>query len=155
MVIDMHITVVRMRAEHIPALAAIEKACFSAPWSEAALKEELQNPLAVFLAAVDENGTVCGYAGMHTVADEGFFANVAVSPTYRRQGAADALVNALSDYGREHNFYRLTLEVRVSNQAAIALYQKHGFICDGVRPHFYTAPDEDAYIYSLYYKRGE
>ncbi len=151
----MQLTILPMQAEHISALAAIEKACFSAPWSETALREELQNPLAVFLTAVDENGTVCGYAGMHTVADEGFFANVAVSPACRRQGVADALVGALRDYGKEHNFYRLTLEVRVNNQAAIALYQKHGFVCDGVRPHFYAAPDEDAYIYSLYYKRGE
>lgn len=147
----MELTIVPMRRAHLPALAAIEKACFFAPWSEAALEEELHNPHAVFLVAEAANGVAVGYAGMQVAADEGFFANVAVSPTHRRQGVAAALMEAFIAYGKARALYRLTLEVRVSNAAAIALYEKHGFVRDGIRPGFYTAPYEDAAIYSLYF----
>lgn len=140
-----------MTEAHIPALAEIENLSFAAPWSADALREELCNPPAVFLVAEAEDGTPVGYAGMHAVAGEGFFTNVAVHPAYRRQGVADALIQALTAYGSEHNFYRLALEVRVSNDAAIRLYEKHGFVKDGIRPRFYTAPTEDAAMYSLYF----
>lgn len=147
----MQTTILPMQAAHLPALAEIEKACFSVPWSEAALAEELQNPLAVFLTAVDENALVCGYIGMHVVGDEGFITNVAVSPACRRQGVADALIAAVTQYGNTRHLFRITLEVRVSNTPAVSLYEKHGFVRDGVRPQFYSAPKEDATIYSLYF----
>lgn len=139
-----------MTADHIPALAALEAACFSDPWSAAALAEELTNPAAVFLVAVDAE-RVLGYVGMHHVADEGYIANVAVDPAARRQGVARCLLAALTDYGRAHNLYRLTLEVRVSNAPAIALYEGDGWVRDGVRPAFYSHPTEDAAIYSKYF----
>lgn len=141
-----------MCERHIPALAEIEKHCFAAPWSAEALREELSNPPAVFLVAVAADSTAVGYAGMHAVAGEGYFTNVAVHPDYRRQGVADALIAALAAYGKAHGFYRLALEVRVSNTAAIRLYEKHGFTKDGIRPRFYSAPTEDAAMYSLYFK---
>ncbi len=143
-------TVVPMTADHIPALAAIEAACFAAPWSAAALAEELDNPHAVFLVAV-EDSRVLGYVGMHHLVDEGFIANVAVAPEARRQGVARCLLEALVAYGREHGLYRLTLEVRASNEAAIALYEGAGYTADGVRPRFYSHPTEDAVIYSLHF----
>ncbi len=138
-----------MASAHIPALCEIERACFAAPWSQAALTEELSNPAAVFLVALAPDQTVAGYAGMLVAAGEGYFTNVAVSPAYRRQGVADALLCSLADRGRERGLSRLTLEVRVSNAAAIALYEKHGFVKDGIRPRFYRDPTEDAAIYSL------
>lgn len=147
----MTVTVVPMAAAHIAALAEIEKQCFVVPWSAAALAAELENPLAVFLAAVTDDGTPVGYAGMLVAADEGFFTNVAVSPAFRRQGVADMLMDALAAYGRKHALSRLTLEVRVSNAPALALYEKHGFVRDGVRPRFYSAPTEDAVVMSLYF----
>lgn len=146
--------VVSMCERHIPALAEIETLCFSAPWSADALREELSNPPAVFLVAEAADGTPIGYAGMHAVAGEGFFTNVAVHPDYRRQGVADALITSLAAYGKERSFYRLALEVRVSNTAAILLYEKHGFVRDGIRPRFYAAPTEDAAMYSLYFGEG-
>ena len=147
----MTVTVIPMEAAHIAALAEIEKQCFAAPWSAAALAAELENPPAVFVVAVTDAGTVVGYAGMQVAADEGYFTNVAVSPAHRRQGVADKLLDALAAYGREHALARLTLEVRVSNAPALALYEKHGFVRDGVRPRFYSAPTEDAAILSLYF----
>ena len=142
--------IVPMQADHIPALAQLERACFAAPWSEAALAEELDSPHAVFRVAVDDAGGVLGYVGMHHLVDEGFIANVAVSPSARRQGVARALLADLAAYGAAHSLYRITLEVRVSNAPAIALYEGAGYVRDGVRPGFYRDPTEDAAIYSLY-----
>ncbi|MBQ1202993.1 MAG: ribosomal protein S18-alanine N-acetyltransferase [Clostridia bacterium] len=139
-----------MVSAHVPALAELEKQCFSTPWSAAALAEELENPHAVFLVACDAH-TVYGYIGMHHLGDEGFITNVAVSPDARRQGIGKSLLAAAAAYGQTHALYRLTLEVRVSNAAAIALYETCGWVRDGTRPGFYRAPTEDAAIYSLYF----
>ena len=143
----MNITVQPMAAEHIPAVAALEAACFSLPWSEEGLREELTNPFARFLVALDGN-TVVGYVGMHVIAGEGAVTNIAVSPDRRREGIARALLHAsVTD-----DVDRITLEVRESNRAARALYEQEGFVCDGVRPRFYEQPTEDAVLYSLYLK---
>lgn len=145
----MAVSVVPMAAAHIAAIAVLEEQCFSTPWSAAALTEELDNPRAVFRTAVDADGRVLGYAGMHHVGDEGYIDNVAVDPAARRRGVARALMRELETYGREKALVRLTLEVRASNAAAIALYEGAGYVCDGVRPNFYRKPTEDAAIYSL------
>ena len=143
--------ILTMSAEHIDAVAALERACFSDPWSADALREELDNPHAVFTVAVGEDGSVLGYVGMHHLVDEGFITNVAVSPAARRQGVARALLQHLTEYGTAHSLYRITLEVRVGNTPAIALYESLGYVRDGVRPGFYSHPTEDAAIYSLYF----
>ena len=139
-----------MQQSHIDAIASLEQACFSEPWSAAALAEELTNPHAVFRVAV-EGDAVLGYVGMHHVLDEGFITNVAVAPTARRRGVARALLAELTAYGAANSLYRITLEVRVGNAPARALYESEGYTFDGVRPGFYRAPTEDAAIYSLYF----
>ena len=143
-------TILPMQQSHIAAIAALEQACFSEPWSAAALAEELDNSLAVFLVAV-EGDTVLGYVGMHHVLDEGFITNVAVSPDARRRGVARALLAHLAAYGKAHSLYRITLEVRVGNTPARTLYESEGYVLDGIRPKFYSQPTEDAAIYSLYF----
>ena len=145
----MHI--VPMAGRHIEEVAALEQACFSAPWSAAALAEELENPLAVFRVAEDAAGRVRGYMGLHHVGDEGYVTNVAVSPDARRQGIGAALLAETAAYAEAHRLYRVTLEVRVSNAPAIALYEGAGYVRDGVRPGFYRNPTEDAAIYSRYF----
>ena len=144
-------TIVPMAQLHIDAITALEQICFSEPWSAAALTEELANPLAVFLVAM-EGDTLLGYVGMHHVLDEGFITNVAVSPEARRRGVARGLLAQLAAYGREHSLYRITLEVRVSNAPARTLYEAEGYKLDGIRPKFYSHPAEDAAIYSLYFQ---
>lgn len=129
---------------HIREIAAIERACFTDPWTENGLQEELDNSCARFLTAVDENGAVAGYIGCHTVLDEGYITNVAVSPEYRRQGIGRQLVQALLE--RVHDLAFVTLEVRVSNEAAIRLYQGCGFQPVGTRKKFYRHPEEDALL---------
>ncbi len=144
----MQLIITAFAAAHLSAVARLEQLCFSDPWSTDALAEELSNPCARFLVALDGN-TVVGYLGCHHVADEGFIANVAVHPDHRRRGIARKLVAAAIEQG--HSLSRLTLEVRASNAAAIALYESLRFVKDGVRPRFYAHPIEDACIYSYYY----
>ena len=114
----MNYQVVPMDRSHIPAIAALERECFSRPWSEAALSEELYNDTACFLVAEGEDGTVLGYAGLHVILDEGYIEKLAF----------------------------LTLEVRASNTPAIALYEKHGFYQVGRRKDYYDDPKEDALL---------
>ncbi len=146
--------VVPMTADHIEALAALERECFADPWSEQGLREELENPCAHFLVA-EQNGKVMGYLGAHVVADEMSITNVAVTEACRRRGVAHALLLNAKLYAEEHDLYRITLEVRVSNEPAIRLYESEGFVKDGIRPGFYSHPTEDAAIYSWYRTKGE
>lgn len=144
--------VVPMTAEHIAALADIERECFADPWSEQGLAEELDNPCAHFFVA-ERNGDVLGYLGTHVVVDEMSVTNIAVKTEYRRHGVASALLTEARQFAEKLNLYRITLEVRVSNNAAIRLYERHGFVKDGIRPNFYSHPTEDAAIYSLYFEK--
>ena len=144
----MNYKLVPMTAEHISQIAALERACFSHPWSEALLENELWNDAAVVIVAEGEDGTVLGYAGLQTVLDEGYINNVAVDEKFRRQGVADELIAAFVRYGQA-NLAFLTLEVRASNAPAIALYAKHGFLEAGRRKNYYDAPKEDALLMTL------
>ena len=146
------ISITPMHADHLGDLADMESAAFSRPWSYDSLAEELQNPLAVFYVAEDvEAESAVGYVGMHHILDEGYITNLVVHPGRRREGIASALIKEIIEYAEHHDLKRVTLEVRVSNARAIALYEKCGFEKDGVRPDFYDSPKEDAAIYSLYF----
>ena len=142
-----------MTAELIPAIAEIERLCFSHPWSENALREELFNDTACFIAAVTDEGEVVGYAGLHCVLDEGYIDNIAVRPQYRRQGVAGELLEAFLRFGAA-NLAFLTLEVRQSNLPAIALYEKYGFFKVGQRKNYYDAPKEDAILMTREFDHG-
>ncbi len=145
------IAIVPMHPDHLDSLADLESLAFSTPWSYDALAEELQNPLAVFLVAEDVDAeSAVGYLGMHHILDEGFIANLAVHPAYRRQGIARSLLREAQEYAEAHDLARLTLEVRASNVPANALYEGMVFTRDGIRPGFYDSPKEDAAIYSYY-----
>ena len=129
----------------VPDVAAIERECFSQPWSEDMLAEELYNDNASFIVAVADDGTVLGYAGLTVVLDEGYINNVAVRSQYRRMGVADALLGTFINFAEDHLAF-LTLEVRASNDKAISLYTKNGFVQEGRRKDYYKAPKEDAII---------
>ena len=127
------------------AVAALEKICFSDPWSENSVSSELKNKLSLWLVA-EENGTVAGYIGSQTCGEESDVMNVAVHPDFRRRGIAEALVNALVAELKAIGSHCLTLEVRASNVPAIALYEKMGFSEIGRRKNYYRNPREDALI---------
>ena len=87
------VKIVPMNADHLDEIAALERVCFSRPWSRNMLAEELENQCAAFLTALDAvTGKVVGYAGLLVAADEGYITNVAVFPEYRRQGIAAKLL---------------------------------------------------------------
>ena len=138
-------TIVKMKECHVSAVAALEKICFSDPWSENSVSSELKNKLALWLVA-EENGTVAGYIGSQTCGEESDVMNVAVHPDFRRRGIAEALVNALVEELKAIGSHCLTLEVRASNVPAIALYEKMGFSEIGRRKNYYRNPREDALI---------
>ena len=147
-----HIKIVPMAAEHLDRLEQLERMCFSRPWSKKMLAEELDNQCAAFLVAVEpETEKAVGYAGLLVVADEGYITNVAVAPSCRRQGVAAQLLQVFDNFAKGNHLAFLTLEVRPSNAAAIALYEGFGFREVGRRRNYYDLPKEDALILTKYY----
>ena len=147
--------IVEQMAEcHIAAIAAIEQDCFHDPWTENGLREELELENNLFLAAVEEDAVV-GYVGCQTVLDEGYITNVAVSPAHRRKGVAARLLTELRIKAEEKGLSFVTLEVRASNEPAIALYRGAGYVEVGVRRNFYTNPKEDALLMTCFLKETE
>ena len=136
---------VLMSREHVAQVSRLEKACFSMPWSENAIMHELDNPLSLWIVAL-ESERVVGYVGSQSVLGEADMMNLAVDDAYRRCGVGQNLVEILIDKLRSNNVHCLTLEVRDSNIAAIGLYYKLGFAEVGRRPNYYANPREDALI---------
>lgn len=152
----MSVKIVPMTADHLEELEKLERICFSRPWSRKMLAEELENQCAAFLVAEDSvSGRVLGYAGLMVVADEGYITNVAVFPEYRRQGIAAQILQVFLQFAAANHLAFLTLEVRPSNAAAIALYQNFGFEEVGRRKNYYDLPKEDALILTKYFETGE
>ncbi|HAL11152.1 MAG TPA: ribosomal-protein-alanine N-acetyltransferase [Ruminococcaceae bacterium] len=144
----MPITIRPAAESDLPALAALELACFSHPWSEKSLAATLGSGRSLFLLA-EQAGEPLGYLGMEYVLDEGGITNVAVFPAYRRRGIAHALIKELLRRAGCLGLATVTLEVRAGNTAAIALYQKNNFVPVGRRKNYYTAPTEDAILMTV------
>ena len=142
----MEYIIVPMDRGHIPQIAALERECFSTPWSENMLSDALFDPKASFIVAEDGEGGVLGYAGLQVVLDEGYITNVAVRPDCRRQGIAGKLLQVFLDFAKGNHLAFLSLEVRASNYDAIALYGSRGFRSVGRRKNYYEHPREDAII---------
>ena len=135
----------RMQEKDLPRAAALERECFSVPWLEESLRQSLRNSDYLFLVA-EEEGHITGYAGLLKVADEGDVTNIAVGAAYRGKGIGKKLTERLLEEGRRCGLRAFTLEVRVSNQSAIHVYEKLGFASEGIRKRFYERPVEDALI---------
>ena len=134
-----------MMEEDVQKVSELEQEYFSLPWSYESLKKEIANNNSIFCVA-DIDGEIVGYGGMLLVMDEGDITNIVVSESYRRRGIGRGIVKFLIDEGKKLGCENYTLEVRVSNQSAINLYESLGFQKEGIRPHFYERPIEDAYI---------
>ena len=137
--------IIPMNESHVAQVAALEKQCFSDPWSENSVASELENPLSLWLIA-EEDGAVCGYVGSQTVLDETDMMNIAVHPDCRRKGIAAALITELVSRLKARGSRILRLEVRESNFSAIALYEALGFTQLGLRKNYYRNPKENALI---------
>ena len=141
-----HMSIIRsMRAEDAAKVASLEAEIFSQPWSENAFLDSLCLPDTIFLVA-EESGVIQGYIGMYLAADEGEITNVAVNPACRRRGIGEGLLTEMKKRAADHKIARIVLEVRVSNEGAIRLYEKQGFSSVGIRRGFYEFPREDARI---------
>lgn len=135
----------------IPVIARLEQENFSDAWSEKGLAESFARPGTFFLAA-EENAVIQGYVILYYVLDEGEITRIAVSQTARRRGAAASLLEEIKQICMGKGIQSLFLEVRSSNTCAISLYEKFGFIKDGMRKRFYKNPEEDAVLMSTVLK---
>ncbi len=142
----MEFRIVDVDGRHIKRIHQIEEECFSMPWTEEQLAAQRKDGQHEFLTAVGADDVPLGYVGMMYVLDEGYISNVAVDRQFRRQGIADALIDALTRRARELALAFVTLEVRAGNESAISLYEKHGFVPVGRRKNYYEQPREDALL---------
>lgn len=142
----MEFQIVDVNERHLARIHRIEEECFSMPWTPEQLAAQRKDGQHEFIAAVGADDVPIGYVGMMYVLDEGYISNVAVDKPFRRQGIADALIEALTRRACELKLAFLTLEVRAGNEPAIRLYEKHGFVPVGRRKNYYEQPREDALL---------
>ena len=141
--------IIPMEKTHIREVLEIERLTFSDPWSENAFIKCLKDVNCHYFTALFEN-KVIGYAGYWGVLDEAQIYNVAVAESYRNKGIGKMLLNKLIAFAlKEDGRKRFLLEVRAGNISAIRLYEGLGFKKDGIRPKFYSNPEEDAVLMSL------
>ncbi|MBQ2390184.1 MAG: ribosomal protein S18-alanine N-acetyltransferase [Clostridia bacterium] len=140
-------TVKRLTEKDVANIAALETECFSHPWSEKTVTEHIINPNNGFFGAFVD-GVIVGYGGVCTVLDEAYITNICTSKSHRRCGAANEILSEIERFCKSKNCSFISLEVRKSNTAAIKLYESHAFSAVGLRKKFYSAPDEDALIYT-------
>lgn len=133
--------------EDASVLAAISGASMTSVWHEGDFISAMESDLALCIVAALED-EIAGYVVMYHAADEGEIPSVAVRADHRRLGIGSALLAELFSRAAGLHISRIFLEVRKSNEPAIALYEKHGFLCAGSRPRFYSDPVEDALIYT-------
>lgn len=136
----------RMTLGDVPAVAAIEQACFAAPWTLAMFESELTHNKVARYLVTERAGRVCGFAGVHIILDEGHITNIALLPEYRGKGLGKRLTLALMQYAANLGVGYLTLEVRCSNENAIALYRTLQFHKVNIRKRYYEDNGEDAWL---------
>lgn len=142
---DVHLQLRAAEPRDIPAMAAIEAACFSDPWPASAF-DSLMSSVATHLTVAVLDERVVGYSVVIHVIDEGELANIAVDAVARRRGVARALMDALMARARRDQLHSMFLEVRESNAGARALYEAFGFSALTRRKRYYQRPDEDAIV---------
>jgi ribosomal-protein-alanine N-acetyltransferase len=135
-----------MRPEDVPLVHEIERLSFRTPWPAYAFEQELKgNRLARYVVA-RAGDRVVGFAGVWLMVDDAHVTTFAVHPDWRRQAIGRQLLLNLAELSVAIGARRMTLEVRVSNGAAQALYRSFGFEIAGRRPRYYTDDGEDALI---------
>lgn len=141
----MNLIIRKLQQKDIEPLSIIEAESFSMPWSPKDFADLLNRDYCVYLVA-ELDGRVVGSCGMTNICNEGNIDNVVVAEDVRGQGIGQALMKELIALGESEGVEAFTLEVRVSNAPAIHVYEKLGFVSEGIRPGFYEKPKEDAMI---------
>ena len=135
----------RLELRDLTAIEVIERSAYPTPWSRSMFAGELAKPSSICLGAFTE-GRLLGYLIVSRYVDAWHVMNVAVAPSDQRRGIASALLRNLLELTGDDGRRGYTLEVRVSNEGAIALYERLGFERRGVRRAYYTDNREDALI---------
>ncbi len=151
---DGNLTIQPMSEQYLPFVVDLERRCFSTPWSEKSISEELKNPWSIWLVAI-AGECFLGYMGMQYGPDGGDIMTIATEPEYRGQGVAWAMLQAGIACLLEKRLGYLTLEVRPSNEPAIRLYSAIGFRQVGRRPRYYQNPTEDALLLTLFFEEED
>jgi ribosomal-protein-alanine N-acetyltransferase len=148
---DIRYFIRRMQEGDLAAVLAIEAMSFSNPWSDNTFRGEIQNTSISFpFVVVRRPGEeVVAYIVFWQVRDDVQVNNIAVHPDCRGLGIGEALMQFAVAKVRGRGAAFMTLEVRQSNTAALALYKKFGFEILGTRKNYYTKPDEDAFVLGL------
>jgi [ribosomal protein S18]-alanine N-acetyltransferase len=135
----------RLQLRDLTGIEKIERCAYPTPWSRSMFAGELSKPSSVCLGAFEDD-VLLGYLVMSRYVDAWHVMNVAVAPEYQRRGIASALLGRLFELTADDDRRGYTLEVRVSNAGAIALYERLGFEQRGIRRGYYTDNREDALI---------
>ncbi len=141
--------IVEMEKRHLQDILAVEKECFSKPWSEKMFQEEMSGRFSRYCVA-EIDGKAVAYMGMWCLSGEGSITNVAVGKAFRRKGIAKALISHFVEIAKEEKLEFMTLEVRRSNEPAISLYKSFGFKQVGVRKKYYDNT-EDAILLTKFF----
>jgi len=141
------ITIREMTLADVERVCVLEEMAFSMPWHKESFVEMIENKDALYLVADDEQSGVIGCCGVRSIVGEGDITNVVVHPDFRQKGVAYKMLTQLLLRGeQDFGIKEFTLEVRYSNIGAIHLYEKLGFVSEGIRKNFYEEPVEDALI---------
>jgi ribosomal-protein-alanine N-acetyltransferase len=136
----------RLETSDLDGVEAIERESYRTPWSRSMFDAELRKPSSLAIGAFADDEVLVGYAFVSRYVDAWHVMNIAVADAYRRRGIASALLERLFEVTDADSRRGYTLEVRVSNAGAIALYERLGFERRGVRRGYYTDNREDALI---------
>jgi ribosomal-protein-alanine N-acetyltransferase len=134
-----------MTPADVPFISRLESETFSMPWSADSFLEMIEKEDARYYVA-EEDGQLLGGCGVLMIVGEGNITNVVVAPEMRNKGVGTGLLQYMMEEGQKEGLTAYTLEVRVSNAQAIHVYEKLGFVSEGIRPGFYEKPTEDAVI---------
>ena len=145
-VLPLHVSVLPMRRRHLRSVLRIEAQVYPRPWSLGLFMSELalRTTRAYLVAKV--GGQVVGYGGLMVTGSDGHITTIAVDPQWQRQMVGTRLLLGLSTAAIDRGCAGLTLEVRVSNDGAQAMYREFGFAPAGIRKNYYTETNEDAIV---------
>ncbi len=140
------VSVRAMDLEDIEEVMKIEKICFAIPWSRHSFEREVKENMLAKYFVIELDGGIVGYGGMWIIIDEAHVTNIAIHPKFRGMNLGSFLLKTMIEYVHNIEVFKMTLEVRRSNEGARKLYRKFGFKDLGVRPKYYSDNNEDAII---------
>ena len=136
----------RMEYFHLAGVQRVDRLVYTRPWSLAMFRQELERRDSRYYLVAQVDGAHVGHGGLMMIAGEGHITTVAVDPACQRRGIGALLMLDLHAYALDRGLHALTLEVRVTNEAAIALYRRFGYAPAGVRKNYYSDEGEDGLI---------